>query len=853
MIQNQSTPALSFGYQLRHFRESRGWARKQLAYQAGCAVVTLQKIERDERKPSLDLAQRLGHALQLAPNEYAAFIAAMQAAALLPPNNVSLPQESDPILFGRAHERQLIAHWLINKGRRLLTLTGTGGVGKTRLAEVTATTDLRPHFSDGVHIVELASIHQPALLPNAIARALDCPVADERTVRAALLAFLAPRQLLLVLDNFEQLTAGAPLLTELLAHCPRLVLLVTSRAALHLPEETQLHIEPLAVPPLPMPELLDLATVGATPAVALFVARAQAIEPSFTLTQANVHAVVELCTRLDGLPLAIELVAARVRLMSPQLLLTRLITADGAPRIGLIAQSLTTLPGAQPTRQGTLRHSLTWSYRLLTSVEQRAFSYFSLFQGGCRLVDAEVLLPNGEKDQEQAPLYIWDLLSSLLDKSLIYQRIIDGEPRFLMLETVREYAREQLEAMGDAQQAQRRHAEHYQSIAQVLAERIVEGAQLDHWLAAAEREQANWRAALTWSLASGEAAIALRIATALWRFWWIRSYWQEGREWLERGLARFTAKDSAMYRLQARALRSLGALTLAQGDHGAARQHLTTSLALARAIGDEYTEALALSSLATLWCREGAFAQAETALLQSMAYDRKTANTRDLAVSLGMLGEISLYARDFAKAITYLQQALALQMERNDHHSCMITYLNLGYAYYEIGDYAAAQPPLETGLQLARTLLNHLAEAIGLQQLAQLYFATGEEQQGLQTLATAFAVADTHTLQRNLASLLRVLGEARLRQGDTPLAIRLLSAVQGAQAIWGIHLDQHEQAGLEERLEELRAHSNPHLFAQHYQSGYGAPTATIAHARAWLATQGAETLSSHKGKAINRL
>lgn len=837
MIQNQSTPALSFGYQLRHFREARGWARKQLAYQAGCAIVTLQKIERDERKPSLDLAQRLGQALQLAPNEYAAFIAAMQAAALLPPNNVTLPQESDPILFGRAHERQLIAQWLIQQGRRLVTLTGTGGVGKTRLAEVTATTDLRPHFSDGVYIVELATIHQPAFLPNAIARAINCPVADERTVRATLLAFLAPRQLLLVLDNFEQLSGAAPLLTELLAHCPRLVLLVTSRAALHLSEESQLRIEPLALPPRSMTAMPDLATVGATPAIALFVARAQASEPTFTLTHANVDAVVELCTRLDGLPLAIELVAARVRLMSPQLLLTRLITADGAPRIGLIAQGLSTLPGAQPTRQGTLHHSLTWSYRLLTRVEQRAFSYFSLFQGGCRLVDAEVLLPNGEKDQEQAPLYIWDLLSSLLDKSLIYQRSIDGEPRFLMLETVREYAREQLEATEDVQHAQRRHAEHYQSIAQVLAERIVEGAQLDHWLAAAEREQANWRAALTWSLASGETAIVLRIATALWRFWWIRSYWQEGRDWLERGLARFTAKDSGMYRLQARALRSLGALTLAQGDHGAARQHLTTSLALARAIGDEYTEALALSSLATLWCREGAFAQAEAALLQSMAYDRKTGNTRDLAVSLGMLGEIGLYARDFAKAIRYLQQALALQLERNDHHSCMITDLNLGYAYYELGEYAAARPVLESGLQLARTLINHLAEVSGLQQLAELELALGRDQQGLRMLATAFAVAEAHALHRNQASLLRVLGEAQLRQGDELLATQLLGAVKGAQARWGVQLDQYEQAVLEERLTYLRTHSNLLRFEQAYQTGYGAPTATIAHARDWLAAQ----------------
>jgi len=834
--ENKHTSSLSFGGQLRHFREARGWARKQLAYQAGCAVVTLQKIEWDERKPSLALAQRLGQALQLAPREYAAFIAAMQAADLLPAKPITPIGDPDPGLIGRDQERQLLVQWLINQGRRLLTLIGPSGVGKTRLAAVAARTDLGPYFPDGVHIVDLAALPQPARLASFMARALGCPVSDDRTAQSTLLAFLASRQLLLVLDQAEHLTDAAPLLTALLTHCPRLVLLVTARAALQLPGESALAVAPLALPPLPLQEPLDLATIGVTPAVALFVARAQAVQPDFTLTPANASAVVELCTRFEGLPLALELIAARVRLMSPQLLLSRLPAAT-VPRSGLTTQSLAALPGGQPSSQELLRDVLTRSYRLLTRAEQRAFGYFSLLQGGCRQVDAEVLLPIGGQEQEPVARYAWDLLSSLLDKNLIYQGTVAGEPRFLMLAAVRAYAQEQLTALGEAALAQRRHAEHYQRIAQVLAERIVEGNHLDRWLAAAEREQANWHAALRWCLATGEAALALRIATALWRFWWLQGYWQEGREWLEAGLAGFAATDGALYSLQARALHALGMLILAQGEQRAARQQLTTSLALARAIGDEATEALALSALATLWSREGAFAKAEAALLQSMAYDRKTGNTRSLALNWGLLGEINLSARKFAQALPALQQALALQTERNDHHGAMLIQLRLGQAYTELGDYVAARLTLESGLHLAHTLRDPLAEAIGLQLRAELAFATGEEQVGLQTLAAAFAIADTHMVQQNLASLLRVLSEARLRQGDVQLAIQLLGAVYGAQAGWAVQLDHHEQRLLDERLAQLRAHHPPDLCEQAYQTGYSAPTATIAQARAWLATQ----------------
>lgn len=811
--------------------------RKQLAHQAGCAVVTIQKLERDERKPSLALAQRLGQALQLSPAEHTLLLAAIQGPVR--PVATSGADNFDPRLIGRTDERQTIIQRLSSGATRLLTLTGTGGVGKTRLAEAVVG-ELVPYFADGVQIVELATIHQPALLPNALAHALAGPLTDERTALTTLCEFLRPRQLLLILDNFEQLSAGAQLLSDLLDHCPQLALLVTSRAQLHLPGEEHLQLEPLALPPLPTVDPIDVAAISRIPAVALFVTRARTAQPAFVLEESNVRAVVELCRLVDGLPLAIELTAARVQLMSPNLLLAHLSTSSGRPRIGLIAQSLASLPGSQPTRQGTLRASLAWSYRLLNPTEQQAFRRLSLFQGGWRLIDAELLLDTAAEEREQSTLYTWDLLTSLLDKGLIYQRMVVGEPRFFMLETVREYAWEQFMATPADAEIQQRYAQHYWSVAQLFAERIVEGSQLDQWLAAAEQEHANWRAALTWALAHEQAALALHIAIALWRFWWIRSYWQEGRTWLEQGLAALAHPQSltepAQQRLQGRALRALGALVLAQGDHAAAQHYLTESIALARAVNDEYTEALALSSFATLYCREGDYQQAEAAMLQSIAYDQQSNNERDLAVSYGILGEIGLYQRDFAKAIAYLQQALTLQAQRNDHHSCMITHLNLGYAHYEQADYATAEPHLEAGLRIARTLVNHLAETVGLQQLAELYFATGQTARGLTTLDAAFAVAQMHGLQRNLASLLRVLGEEQLRQGDAELAIRLFGAVQGATTSWGVTLDRHEQAALEETLAQLRAQSHRVTFELDYHTGFNAPAAMICEARTLLRT-----------------
>lgn len=347
----------SLGQQVRLYREARGWTRKELAHQVGCAVVTLQKVERDERRPSVELLHLLAQALHLTPTATTALTTLLQPAA----TEASAVRPGSAPIIGRTTELHRIGQLLTTGQTRLLTLTGPGGVGKTCLATA-AVGAFGAHFRDGAYSVELAALQHPDLVVHTLARAVGLTDGGEAGLAQRLLTFLQANHLLLSLDNVEQLPRATPLFHQLLTNCPQLVILATSREPLRLAGEMVLVVEPLALPARAALNQTPLASAVAAPAVALFVQRAQAVKPTFTLSAENALAVAQLCIHLDGLPLAIELVAARSHLLSPAAMLHRFITATGQPRLDLLVQEQATLPGSQPARHRTLRETLDWSY-----------------------------------------------------------------------------------------------------------------------------------------------------------------------------------------------------------------------------------------------------------------------------------------------------------------------------------------------------------------------------------------------------------------------------------------------------------------------------------------------------------
>ncbi len=409
-------------------------------------------------------------------------------------------------LIGREQEAATVQHLLQREEVRLLTLTGPGGSGKTRLGLQVAA-ELSDGFADGVYFVNLAPLSDPEFVVPTIAQALALKATGSQPFLDLLKASLREKQLLLLLDNFEQVVSAAIQVAELLDSCPELKVVVTSRMALHLRGEQEFTVSPLAVPdPHHLP---DLVTLSQYEAVALFILRAQSLKPDFHMNHANAPTIAEICARLDGLPLAIELAAARSKVLPPQALLARL------------GQRLALLTGGArdaPARQQTLRDTIKWSYDLLETEEQRLFRWLSVFAGGSTL-EAMETVGHGTGHEE---INVLNRVASLIDKSLVQQRDQEaGEPRFTMLETVREYGLERLSESREAGVSQRAHALYYLALAQE-AEPHLKGPQQVLWWRRLEQEQENLRAALVWLIKQEEGELALRLSGALWRFWRIR-------------------------------------------------------------------------------------------------------------------------------------------------------------------------------------------------------------------------------------------------------------------------------------------------------------------------------------------
>jgi predicted ATPase/DNA-binding CsgD family transcriptional regulator len=742
-------------------------------------------------------------------------------------------------LIGRVRELAEVERLLLRDDVGLVTLTGPGGGGKTRLA-LAAATGIVDQFADGASFVALAPIADADLVVNAICETLGVRESGGRPLIVRLTEYLRDREHLLVLDNFEQVLSAAPRVVELLAACPRLKVLVTSRALLHVSGEYDLPVPPLSVPErgsLPSPEAL-----GQFEAVQLFVERAGAAHPGLALTDENASAVAEICRRLDGLPLAIELAAARSRLLPPSAMLTRLDR-----RLSL----LTGGPSDRPSHQQTLRGTIVWSYDLLSPADQALFRRLAVFVGGCSLDsiervardegrgtrrDVDVLAPH------PSPLATLDGVTSLVEQSLLQRADVGDEPRLTMLETIREYALEQLEASGEAAVVRRRHAEYFLELAQEAEPRLL-GPEQGAWLARLDRELDNVRAVLVWSQAAeptdveaeapalSAAELGLRLGGALAWFWYIRCHLAEGRRLLEPLLAE---SGEMPIDVRARGLLTLGRLLQAQSDIAGASALFDEAIALCWQMDDPWWIAFAIGARGQNAMAEADYARAEALSEESLALFKSQGDPWGIGWSMGNLGRVAQAQGQHQRALALLEESLAFKRQAGDPYALGLALAFQGRAALAHGDLMRATELLEEsviqcrevgyprGVGAATFYLGGVAWAQGRhQEAARLYAASLQIQRG-----EAFRSGIAQCLE-GLASVcaqraMAVSRSALARGEELGVAARLFGAAAALRQAIGVPVPPVDRPAHDAALGTVRRELGPEL-GPAWAVGWAAP------------------------------
>ncbi len=660
------------------------------------------------------------------------------------PHNLPLQPTS---LIGREKEVATVGDLLGREDMRLLTLTGPGGIGKTRLGLQVAA-EVSEHYPNGVYFVNLAPLSDPTLVMPTIAQTLDLKETGDQPLLDQLNGYLRDKQLLLLLDNFEQVVSAASRVTDLLAACPKLKVVVTSRAVLHVRGEQEFAVPPLAVPdPTHLPDLVALSQYEA---VALFISRAQAAKPEFQVTNANAPAVAEICVRLDGLPLAIELAAARIKLFSPQLLLARL-----SHRLAV----LTTGACDAPARQQTLRNTIAWSYDLLNANEQCLFWRLSIFVGGCTLEAIESVCTA----LDDGVSLVFDGVASLLDKSLLQgTEQEEGESRLTMLETVREYGLEYLHKSGEAHASHQAHAMYYLALAEE-AEPHLKGEQQVRWWKQLEREQENLRAALSWLIGQEEGELALRLSAALWRFWYIRGYWSEGGRWVEAVLGLPQAQGRTARR--AKALHGAGMLARRSG-HPAARSLFEESVAIYRELADKHGLAEALDGLARIMFTQSDEIEVRRLREESLVLAREVGDPWLLASNLRTLSFYMSFSGDFESARLFLEESVTLFRKLKDQQGLSHTLSLLVEAMVFAGQATQAAALAEENLALARELNNGPDLTRALYWVAMIQPSQGDSERAVALLEESLALARERGDKRQIGNAQLTLGGLALYRGE---------------------------------------------------------------------------------------
>ena len=800
-----TTDSMTFSALLRRLRLGAGLTQEALAERAGLSARAVSDLERDpERTPRLETVRLLADALELDPERRGQLLAAARAEGIPATTPLSiesplreLPRPLTP-LIGRADAAAAVADLLRRDPQveprryppiRLLTLTGPGGVGKTRLA-IEAVERVANDFAHGVVFVDLAPLRDPELVIPTIAQRLGLHEADMTPLAERVTSYLRDRHLLL-LDNVEQVIEARKEVLALLQACPHLVVLATGREPLRVRGEHEYRVAPLSLPE----ESASPETLARSAAVELFLEQARAAGTELTLSQDVTLAVAEICHRLDGLPPAIELTAAWTKLSSPPALLARL-----EHRLHLLVGGSHDLPA----RQKTMRDAIAWSYELLDAGEQMLFRRLCVFVGGCTLDAAEVVCAEAGEG-----LSVLQRLTALGDKSLL--RMQDGEePRLTMLETIREYGLEQLQESGEEEWVQSRHADYCLALAESAEPELIGPDQVT-WLSRLERDHDNLRAALGWTLHRGDAVTALRLAGALWRYWSVRGYVHEGRRWLQEVLglastgadlvssvqvkalvgAAMLAIDQATYEqagplcahavAMAReggkpedlilALNAQGLLLRQRGRHQDAAACYEEALALAQDIDHWAGEATALSGLALMRHRFRGDPAREIALFErSLAIYRELGDLRSIAAMLNNFAWSAMTAGDYERAQNLREEALALFRALGDTGQVAETLWGLGNGAQRQGDFHRAEVFLEESLALRRERGDERSAAVTQARLGHVELNLGDVERA-RTLATeALATIRHYDDPWGLAMVLTVSGHAELVMGDAERA-----------------------------------------------------------------------------------
>ncbi len=802
----------TFGSWLRRRRRALDLTQEALAQCAACSVVTIRKFESDERRPSRQLAELLADCLQIPAGERERFVqfarqregqsalpppatrpspllvpsasedadsAALPAvlpAALpavlpaAPPATRPSPPAPPPIrllpvpltgFIGRADDIAAVSALLQSPGARLITLTGPGGTGKTRLSiEVGRhlAEQSSPPFADGVAFVDLAPVHDVALVVTAIAQALGLHDTAEVAPLDALTGYLASRRLLLILDNFEQVLDAAGDLLHLLSRAGGLKLLVTSRELLRLYGEYEYPVAPLGLPP---PGASAPADLLAAPAVALFVERARAARPDFVLSAGNAAAVAAICARLDGLPLAIELAAARVRVLAPPALLSQLTSAlDLTAQLRYVSE-----------RQRTLRGAIDWSYRLLTPDEQRLFARLGAFNGAFPL-SAAVAVGDDAPPGDASPAFV-ACLASLADKSMIRALVEDegDEPRFRLLVVLREYALEQLARRGETEATAARHQAHYLALAQRAAP-FLEKKEQAEWLSRLSADVDDLRAALAYGLERPEALVsALRLAAALRGFWRFRGLFTEGRQWLLRLIAAAPPTDAPAAvppAVLADAYSTAGMLARYQDDHEAALPLLRRSLDLYRQLGDAADRgqmAVTLRNIAAIHYWRDELELTEQYTHDILAIERELGNLPAVATMLGNLASVNKLLGRFDLTRAYQTEALALHRQVGGAGGVISGLNGLGLLEFHEGHLSEALRLYEEALGMARAINDPYHQAMLLANLAETKMVQGRLAEARADLELSLALAQAGGFTRLEMTTVFNLGLLRLLEG----------------------------------------------------------------------------------------